>query len=92
MNWSIFKLKKIYTVYQVTDSYHFNDKHSADSYINTIKHILDNYCLLEGRKLSGWEMTRDHFKITVYRRDSYDCQIECEIKFEETTLTLTLIE
>ena len=36
MNWSKFKLKKICTVYKVTDSYHFNGKHKANSYLNSI--------------------------------------------------------
>ena len=92
MNCSKFKLKKICTVYQVTDSYHFNDKHSACSYLNTIQLLLDNYDLSDGRKCTGWEMTRDHFKTTVYRRDRFDCQIDCEINFEKTTLTIKVNE
>lgn len=92
MNWSKFKLKKICTVYQVTDSYHFNDKHSAGSFLNTIEPLLDKYDLLEGRKCSGWEMTSDYFKTTVYKRDRFDCQIDCEIDFKKTTLTITVKE
>lgn len=90
MNWSKFKLKKICTVYQVTDSYHFNNKHSAGSFLNTIQSLLDNYYLSEGRKCSSWEMTSDYFRTTVYKRDRFDCQIDCEINFEKTTLTITV--
>lgn len=90
MTWSKFKLKKIITVYQVTDSYHFNGNHNADSYLNTIQSLLDNYCLSEGRRCSGYELTRDYFKTTVCRRDRFDCQIDCEINFEKTTLTITV--
>ena len=92
MNWSKFKFKKICTVYQVTDSYHFNNKHSAGSFLNTIESLLDKYCLLEGRKCSGWKMTSEYFRTTVYKRDRFDCQIDCEINFETTTLTITVKE
>lgn len=92
MNWSKFKLKKICTVYQVTDSYYFNNKHSAGRFLNLIELIIDKYDLLEGRKCSGWEMTSDYFKTTVYKRDRFDCQIDCEIDFEKTTLTITVKE
>ena len=90
MNWSKFKLKKISTVYQVIDSYHFNDKHNAYSYFNTIQTILDNYDMLDGRELSGCEMTSEYFKTTVYRRNHSDNQIDCQIDFHTTTLTITV--
>lgn len=92
MNCSKLKLKKICTVYQVTDSYHFNDKHSVVSFLNTIEPLLDKYDLLEGRKCSSFEMTSDYFKTTVYKRDRFDCQIDCEIDFKKTTLTITVKE
>lgn len=92
MNLSKFKLKKIHTVYQTTNSYFFNGKHNADSYLNLIEKILNHYDLLDGRKLSGWEMTSEYFRTTVYRRNHSDNQIDCEIDFETTTLTITIKE
>lgn len=92
MNWIKFKEKKISTVYQVIDSYHFNDKHNTDSYLNTIQSLLDNYCLSEGRKCSGWKMTRNYFKTTVYRRDRFDSRIDCLIDFDKTILTIIVKE
>lgn len=90
MNVLKFKSKKIHTVYQVTHSCYFNDKHNAGTYLNTIQSLLDNYCLSEGRKCSGWEMTGDYFKTVVYRRNNLDCQIDCKIDFKSTTLTITI--
>ena len=90
MNLTKLKVKKISTAYQVKDSYHFNDKHNAGSYLNTIESLLDKYCLLEGRKCSGCKMTSDYFRTTVYKRDRFDSQIDCEINFETTTLTITV--
>lgn len=90
MNWSKFKLKKICTVYQVKDSYHFNDKHNADSYLNTIQTILDYYDFSQGRELSSFEITSQYFKTTVYRRNHSDNQIDCQIDFHTTTLTITV--
>ena len=92
MNLSKFKLKKICTVYQLTDSYYFNDKHSSGSFLNTIEPLLDKYDLLEGRKFSNFEMTSEYFKTTVYRRNNSDSQIECQIDFSTTTLTITVKE
>lgn len=89
MNWSKFELKTIYSIFQVTNSYFFNDKHNAGTYLNVIEQILKDYDLLEGRKCSGWEMTSDFFKTVVYRRNNLDFQIDCEIDFETTTLTIT---
>lgn len=92
MNVLKFKSKKIHTVYQVTHSCYFNDKHNAGTYLNVIEQILNNYDLLDGRKLSGWVMTGDNFKTVVYRRNNLECQIDCEIDFKSTTLTITIKE
>lgn len=92
MNWSKFKLKKISTVYQVTDSYHFNDKHNADSYLNSIAQILINFDLSNGVSLSGYIQNKDNFIATFIRMypDGYD--IVCQIDFKSTTLTITVKE
>lgn len=88
MNMSKFKLKKIYTVYQITSSCYLDDKQNAGNYLNIIEQILNHYDLLDGRELPGWEMTPEYFKTTVYRRNHSDNQIDCEIDFETTTLTI----
>lgn len=92
MNLSKFKLKQVYLEFQVTNSCYFNDKHNAGTYLNVIEQILNFMDLLEGRKLSGWEMTSEYFKTTVYRRNHSDNQIDCAIDFESTTLTIIIKE
>ena len=90
MNWSKFKLKKICTVYQVTDSYFFNDKHKADSYLNSIVQILTIYDLTNGVNLSGYIRHVDFFKATFLRMNSLGVDVDCEIDFKTTTLTITV--
>lgn len=92
MNWSKFKLKKVYTEYEITNSCYFNDKHNAGTYLNVIEQILKHYDLLDSRKLSGYEMTRDYFTTVVFKRNRFDNQIECEIDFKTTTLTISIKE
>lgn len=92
MNLSNFKLKKILTIYQVTNSYFFNNKHNADSYLKRIEQILNHYDLLDGRELLGHVMTSEYFKTVVYRRNLSDNQIDCEIDFDTTTLTIVVKE
>lgn len=88
MNMSNFKLKQVFSEFQVTNSCYFNDKHNAGTYLNVIEQILNYYDLLEGRKLSGYEMTSEYFRTVVYRKNRLDFQIDCEIDFETTTLTI----
>ena len=90
MNWSKFKLKKICTVYKVTDSYHFNGNHNADSYLKTIVQILTIYDLTNGVKLSGYIRHVDFFKATFLRMNSLGVDVDCEIDFKTTTLTITV--
>ena len=92
MNWSKFKLKKICTVYQATDSYHFNDKHKTDSYISSIVEILTFSDLTYGVKLSGYNLYEDQFIATFIRRNPAGVDVECEIDFKTTTLTITVKE
>lgn len=90
MNLTKFKLKKISTVYQVTDSYHFNDKHNAYSYIKTIQSLLDKYHLLDESILSGYIHNKYHFIASFVRMNPSGDDIVCEINFEKTTLTITV--
>lgn len=92
MNWSKLKFKKICTVYQVTNSYHFNDKHNADSYLNSIVQILIIYDLTNGVKLSGYIRHVDFFKATFIRMNPLGVDVDCVINFETTTLTITVKE
>lgn len=92
MNWSKFKLKKVYTEYEITNSCYFNDKHEASTYLNVIEQILNHYDFLDGRKLSGYEMTRDYFTTVVFMTNRHVDQIECEIDFKTTTLTIAIKE
>lgn len=92
MNWSKLKLKKICTVYQVTDSYHFNDKHNADSYLNSIAQILIIYDLTDGIKLSGYIVKDECFIATFIRMNPSGVDLECVIEFDTTTLTIIVIE
>lgn len=92
MNLTKFKLKRVYTEYEMTNSCLFNNKHEAGTYLNVIEQILTHYDLLDGRKLSGYEMTRDYFTTVVFKRNRFDYQIECEIDFKTTTLTIAIIE
>ena len=92
MNWSKFKLKKVYTEYEITNSCYFNNKHDAGTYLNVIEQILNHYDLLDGRKLSGSEMTRDYFATVVFRTNRLDHQIDCVIDFQTTTLTIAIKE
>lgn len=92
MNWSKFKLKKICTVYQVTNSYFFNDKHNADSYLNSIAQILTIYDLTDGIKLSGYIVNDECFIATFLRMNPLGVDIECVINFQSTTLTITVKE
>lgn len=92
MNWSKFKLKKVYTEYEITNSCYFNDKHEVGTYLNVIEQILNHYDFLQGRQLSGYEMTSDHFITVVFMRNRLDDQIECEIDFKTTTLTIAIKE
>lgn len=87
-----FKLKKISTGYQVTNSYFFNNKHNAESYLNSIRQILDFYDLFDGVKLSGYLRHVDFFKATFKRINLFGFDIDCEIDFETTTLTITVKE
>ena len=92
MTWSKFKLKKIYTVYQVTDSYHFNDKHSFDSYLKTIVQILTQYDLTTGVEFKFYKLYDDHFDATFERVNCLCVDIECVINFQSRTLTITVKE
>lgn len=92
MNLSKFKLKKIYTVYQVTDSYHFNSNHNADSYLKIIVQILTIYDLTNGVKLLKYTRHVDFFKATFLRTNPLGVDIDCEIDFKSTTLTITVKE
>ena len=92
MNWSKFKLKKICTVYQVTDSYHFNGNHNADSYLKTIVQILTIYDMTNGIISSGYEMNDAFFKSTFIRMSPLGVDVECVIDFQSTTLTITVKE
>lgn len=92
MNWSKFKLKKICTVYHVTDSYHFNGKHSAGSYLNTILQILDNYDLVVESTLFRYNLFEDHFIARFMRTNLAGVDIICAIDFELTTLEIKVIE
>ncbi len=92
MNWSKFKLKKICTVYQVTNSYFFNDINNADSYLNSIVQILTIYDLTNGIKLSGYIQNKDNFIATFIRMNPSGVDIECVIDFQSTTLTIKVIE
>ena len=87
-----FKLKKISTVYQLTNSNLFNNKHNAESYLNSIRQILDCYGLSDGVKLSGYLRQVDFFKATFKRMNIFDVDIYCEIDFATTTLTITIKE
>lgn len=90
MNWSKIKLKNTSIISQVTNSYLFDATHNAGTYLFVIEQILNNCGLLDGRKPSGWEMTSEYFKTTVYRRNHSDTQIDCQIEFKTTTLTITV--
>ena len=92
MNCSKFKLKKICTVYQVIDSYHFNDKHSFDSYLKTIVQILTRYDLTTGVELKCYKLYDAHFDATFERFNCLGVDIECTINFLKTTLTITVKE
>ena len=92
MNWSKFKLKKICTVYQATDSYHFNGNHNADSYINSIVEILTFPDMTNGVKLLRYTRHVDFFKATFIRRNPAGVDVECEIDFKTTTLTIAIKE
>lgn len=92
MTWSKFKLKKICTVYKVTDSYHFNDKHNADSYLNSIGQILSTFDLSDALRLSGYILHVKFFKATFLRLNPKGFDIKCKIDFSTTTLTITVIE
>ena len=88
MNLSKFKLKQVYLEFQVTNSCYFNDTHNACTYLNVIEQILNYMELLDGRKCSSFEITSEYFRTVVYRRNRSDFQIDCEIDFETTTLTI----
>ena len=92
MNWSNFKLKKICTVYQVTDSYHFNDKNKTDSYLNSIEQILTTLDLSKGVILSGYIQNKDNLNATFIRTLPFGVDIDCVINFQSTTLTITVKE
>lgn len=92
MNWSKLKLKKICTVYKLTDSYHFNGNHNAYSYIKTIQSLLDKYHLLDNSILSGYIHNKYHFIASFVRMNPLGDDIVCEINFETTTLTITVKE
>lgn len=92
MNWSKFKLKKICTVYKVTDSYHFNGNHNADSYLKTIVQMLTFYDLTNGVKLLRYTRHVKFFKATFFRVNPSGVDIECEIDFDTTTLSIKVIE
>lgn len=92
MNISKFKLKKICTEYKVTDSYHFNDKHSACSYLDSIAEILIDFDLTDEIILSCYDLSEFHFTATFTRMNASGVDIECEIDFDTTTLLLKVIE
>ena len=92
MNWSKFKLKKISTVYQAIDSYHFNGNHNADSYLNSIEQILTTFDLSDGVSLSGYIQNKDNLTATFIRTYPLGVDIECVINFQSTTLTIKVIE
>lgn len=92
MNWLKFKLKKICTVYQVTNSFFFNENHSSACYLNSIAQILIIYDLSEGIKLSGYTVNDECFSVTFLRTDTSGVDVECVINFQTTTLTITIKE
>lgn len=92
MTWLKFKLKKISTVYQVNDSYHFNDKHNSDSYLNSIAQILIIFDLSNGVSLSGYIHSKDNFIATFIRTYPDGHDIVCQIDYKSTTLTITVKE
>ena len=92
MNLSEFKLKKICTVYQVTDSYHFNGNHNADSYLNSIGQIISTFDLSGGVSLSGYIQNEDYLIATFIRMYPFGVDIDCVINFQSTTLTITVKE
>lgn len=92
MNLSKFKLKKIHTVYQVTNSYFFNGKHCPGSYLKSIVEIITTYDLKHGTISSGYKLYEDHFTATFTRMNPLGVDIDCEIDFETTTLTITVKE
>ena len=92
MNWSKFKLKKICTIYQVTNSYFFNDKHNADSYLISIAQIFTLYELSDGVELSEYELDDDFFKATFIRINPSGVDIECVIDFDTKTLMIVIKE
>lgn len=85
-----FELKKIFSIYQITDSYHFNDKHNADSYLKTIVQILSEHDFLQGTKLSEYNLYDDTFHATFDRINPLGVDIECRIDFNITTLTIAI--
>lgn len=85
---SKFKLKKIC----ITNSCYLNDKHNVCSYLNSIGQILTLYELSDGIKLSGYIVNDECFIATFLRMNPLGVDIECEINFETTTLTITVKE
>ena len=94
MNWSKFKVKKISSIYQVTNSYFFDATHNAGTYLKVIEHILNICDLLEGFSLSGYryKLNKDNFTATLIRKYPLGDDIECVIDFKTTTLTIKVIE
>lgn len=92
MNSLKFKLKKIFTVYKVTDSYHFNGNHNDDSYLKTIEQMLIFYDLTNGVKLLRYKRHDKFFKATFIRINLSGVDIECEIDFDTKTLMIVIIE
>lgn len=92
MNWLKFKLKKICTIYQVTNSFFFNENHSSACYLNSITQILKIHNLTEGIKFTGYTENDECFSATFLRTDPSGDDIECVINFQTTTLTITIKE
>lgn len=92
MNLTTFNIKKICTVYRVTNSYYFNSKHNADSYLNSIEQILIFYDLTDEFTLSGYIQRADSFIATFICTNPFGVDIECVINFRSTTLTITVKE
>lgn len=86
------KIEEDTTEYQVTDSYYFNDKHKAESYLIIIVTILKFFDLTDGVSLSGYIQNKDNFIATFLRKNPSGVDVECEINFEKTTLTITVKE
>lgn len=84
------KLEKDIIEYQVTDSYRFNDKHNADSYLNSIGTILKFFELIDGVSFSGYIQNEDNFIATFIRTYPYGHDIVCQIDYKSTTLTITV--